>query len=355
MERLQEPALQGPYHALLATTYSLMGNHGHATQHAQRALAPATQCGDHATLGRTYYVLSMEDMWAGQWQQGVTDGRQAIACLEQAQDQGWLGQAHWITGANHMFLGEFAQALAAEAQVQLIGDAIGSPRLQSYAAWTTGLTQTLMGVWDDGIAQCQRAVEQAPDPFCSTEAQGFLGYAYLEKGDAAAALPVLEQAAQRMQRFRFRQLESWFTIWWGEACLLAGQHTRARELVLQGLETATEVSFQVVVGWGQRALGQIALAQQAYTEAATHLHAAHHTFTAIQSSMEIARTLLVHTALAHAQGQMDAAAAHLHEAYALFQRLQAPRYLDRTRQLATACGISLTAEHGMDTCTMPPI
>jgi len=52
---------------------------------------------------------------------------------------------------------------------------------------------------------------------------------------------------------------------------------------------------------------------------------------------------------------MEAAAAHLHEAYALFQRLQAPRYLDRTRQLATACGISLTAEHGDDTSIIPPI
>lgn len=80
-----------------------MGDHARATQHAQRALTPATQCADHATLGRTYYVLSMEDMWSGQWPQGVAHGQQAITCLEQARDQGWLGQAYWITGANYLF------------------------------------------------------------------------------------------------------------------------------------------------------------------------------------------------------------------------------------------------------------
>jgi predicted ATPase len=344
LDRLQEPALEGPYYALLSTTYSLIGDRQHATQHALRALTPATQCGDQATLGRTYYVLSMENMWSGQWSQGVMHGQQAIASLEQAQDQGWLGQAYWITGANYMFAGEFAQALAAEAQVQVIGEAIGSPRLQSYAAWTTGLTRTLMGVWEDGIRQCQRAVEQAPDPFCTAEAQGFLGYAYLEKGDAAAALPILGQAAQRMQRIRFRQLESWFTIWWGEACLLDGQYARAQELARQGLEIARDVSFQVVVGWGQRVLGQVALARRTYAEAMAHLQAALATFTAIASSTESARTLLALAALAHAQGHREAATAHLYEAYARFQTLQLPVHMDRTRQLATACGLAIDTE-----------
>jgi tetratricopeptide (TPR) repeat protein len=243
-----------------------------------------------------------------------------------------------------MFRGEFARALAALAQVQSIGDNIGSPRLQSYAAWTTGLTQTLMGAWADGIVQCQRAVEQAPDPFCSAEAQGFLGYAYLEKGDATAALPILEQAARRMQRFRFRQLESWFTIWWGEACRLAGQHDRARTLVLQGLEIAREVAFQVVVGWGERALGQVALASGAYLEAAAHLQAARATFAALQSSTEVARTLLSLAALAQAQGHMDVATAHVDEAAAMFRALHMPVYLERTTRLAAASGMSGVAE-----------
>ena len=44
----------------------------------------------------------------------------------------------------------------------MIGDTIGSPRLQSYAAWTSGLTRTLTGEWEAGSVQGQRAVEQAP-------------------------------------------------------------------------------------------------------------------------------------------------------------------------------------------------
>ena len=343
LEHIQAPDLDGPYYALLGMTYSLLGHHDRATQSAQRALEPATRCADNATLGRTYYLLAMEAMWTGHYQQGVAYGHQAIACLEQARDQRWLGQAYWITGANQMFRGEFAQALEAESQAQVIGEAMSSRRLQSYAAWTTGLTYTLMGVWEEGIGQCQRAAELAPDPFCTTEALGFLGYAYLEKGDAQAALSALEQAAQRMQRFGFRRLESWFTVWWGEAHRLGSQFDRARELVLQGLDIAIEVKFWLVVGWAQRALGHITLARGAYGEAATHLQEALDTFSTLQARAEIARTRFTLAALAHAQGSRETTR-HLHEAHTMFQALQMPVYVNRTRKLANTFGVSLTAK-----------
>jgi tetratricopeptide (TPR) repeat protein len=342
VERLQDPKLLGPLHALLGTTYSLMGDHDRATTHAQRALAPALECRDHATLGRTYYVLSMEDMWSGQWSQGVEHGQQAIIRLEQARDHGWLGQAYWITGANHMFLGAFAEALEAEAQVQRLGEKLSSQRLLSYAAWTTGLTHTLMGAWEQGITYGQCAVEQAPDPFCRTEAQGFLGYAYLEKGDAAAALPVLEQAAQSMRRFQFRQLEGWFTVWWGEAQLLAGEYDRARDLVRQGLEIVRDVGFRVVIGWGERVLGQIALAEGDYVRASQHVQMALELFTALQSRMELVRTLLYALApLAQAQGQMEVVADHLRTATAYCQALQVPVYSAHTQRLAAEYSLYL--------------
>jgi tetratricopeptide (TPR) repeat protein len=170
----------------------------------------------------------------------------------------------------------------------------------------------------------------------------YLGYAYLEKGDPAEAIPLLEQAAQRLHQFRSLHHASWSTTWLGEAYYLRGQLVRARDLALQGLAMARDVDFRLGVGWAQRALGRMALANGALTEAKQPLQDALQTFTATQARAEIARTTLDMAALAHAQGLQEKAVTHLHDASTLFRDLRLPRYVQRTRDLATAFGISLT-------------
>jgi hypothetical protein len=135
---------------------------------------------------------------------------------------------------------------------------------------------------------------------------------------------------------------SWSTTWLGEAYCLQGQLVRARDLALQGLGTASDIGFGLGIGWAQRALGRIALANGALAGAATALQEALQTFTAMHARAEVARTSLDLAALAHTQGSPEKAATHLHEAYALFWELRVPTYVERTRHLATAFGVSLT-------------
>src|SRR5262249_14429385 len=161
-------------------------------------------------------------------------GQRAVSLLEQTEERWWLCQSHWMVGLNHLNRGEFPQALAAVARTQAIGKALGDPRLQSYAAWTTGLIEAMRGEWQAGLEACQRSLECAPDPLNTGVTLGFMGYAYVEKGDPSEAAAALEQAVQSMQRFRFRQLQGLFTTWLGEAYLLSGQTDKARGLALQG-------------------------------------------------------------------------------------------------------------------------
>ena len=197
------------------------------------------------------------------------------------------------------------------------------------------------GDWEAGIALCQRSLDDSKDPVNTASSLEFLGGAYVEQGDAARAIPLLEESVRQWSQFQYRQNQGWGTSWLSEALLLDGQIDKAREVACQGLAFSRDCQFWHGAGLAQRVLGHIAQATGAFSEAACHLQEALETFTSIQGRFEAGRTHLDLAALAHAQGHPEAATTHLHAAHAVFTALQVPRYVERTAQLAGAYGVSL--------------
>jgi tetratricopeptide (TPR) repeat protein len=293
-------------------------------------------------MGEAYYVLARDGFWSGQYLHGLEHGQHAVSFLERTPERWWLGQSHWVVSMNYYFMGAFTQALADATQAHALVEALGDPRLQTYAAWTTGMIETTRGEWEAGIAACHRSIAHSPDPLNTAVALGFLGYAHLENGDVAAATSALEQAVQDVSRFRFRPLHGCYLAFLGEAYLLSGQLDSARASVLQGLELTEDSRFQHGIGWAQRTLGRIVQVSGALAEAETHYAAALQIFTSIRGHFEVGRTHLALAEIAHAQGNRDAATAYANNAYALFMALKTPRYVERTQQFASQCGLVLS-------------
>ncbi|MCI0528983.1 MAG: tetratricopeptide repeat protein, partial [Nitrospira sp.] len=330
LERLQDPSLAGLYYFWLGHTYGLLGDEERSMQYLQRALEEAEQCGDQATLGKIYYVMALEEPHT----QAVEHGRQAVALLEQVGERDWLGMAYWIVGVNSLQVGEFKPALEAAARARVIGEAIEDSRLQSYAAWTTGIIYATMGEWGAGIEACKQGLERSPDPLSKAIASGYLGYAYLQKGDAAQAIPVLEQSVQQMSQFQWRQAQGWFMAYLSEAYLLSGQIEKAQDLAMQSLEIGRDAGYGWVMGCAEWDLGRIAQTKGNFSEAEIHLQEALKNFSGMKMRFEVGRTYLALAKLAHTQGNMKTAAQRLREAHDLFKVLQVPKYIERTEQLA---------------------
>src|SRR5262249_7133731 len=127
--------------------------------------------------------------------------------------------ANWIVGINHITTGDFERALKVVAQAQAAGEAIGDPRIQSYAAWTRGWIHALRGEADTAINICQQALAASLDPVNTAVVTAHLGHAYLEKGDVDRAMPLLEQAVAMMSQFRFRRLQGRVLTFLGEGYL----------------------------------------------------------------------------------------------------------------------------------------
>jgi DNA-binding NtrC family response regulator/tetratricopeptide (TPR) repeat protein len=346
VERVQDPRLAGPYYFRLGLTYSYLGAQQQAAQHAERALAEAQRCGDEATMGKAHYVLALQAWWSGQPRPGVEHGRQAVALLERIQkrhwlEQHWLGLAYWVLGMNHYCLGEFAVALQAEARVAAIGEAMEDQRLAGFAAWATGWVYATMGESEAAIEACQRGLERSRDPLNTAASLGNQGYAYLEKGDPARAIPLLRQAAQRFGELHIRQTQARFLIYLSEAHLLRHELVQARDLAAQGLAWTRDTEYGYGMAWAQRALGRIAQASGACSEAEAHLQEALRTFTAMQARFEVGRTHLVLAELRHMQGDRAALAQHLIDAHRLFKTLQMRKYVERAAQLARRLEVTL--------------
>ena len=228
--QLQDARLESRQALLLSQAYSRLEDWASTAQNARHALEAATRCEDKAIMGQACYVLAEERYWAGCPLEGSEFSQQSVVLLKQQGESAPLGMAHLVLGLHALLLGNFECSLQAAEQTRAIGAATRDSHLSVFADWLTGWTQATCGEWEAGIAACQHSLEKAPDPLSAALALGWLGYAYLEQGDAGEAIPRLEQAARQMQQFQRWRFEALYTTFLGEAYLLRNDLKTAQEL-----------------------------------------------------------------------------------------------------------------------------
>ncbi len=326
---LEDPAATGQFHFWLAHTYSYLGDQAAAAASAHLAIAAARRCGDAATEGKAWYVLCRDAFWSGRFAEGIEHGREALALLERSDEPWWQGQAYWVAGFHHYVLGQFEAAFDKMKWADALWQALQDPRLDP--SWSTGYFHASLGDWETGIAECQGGLERAQDPLNTAAALGFLGYAFLEKGDLPRAIAALEGSTARLLEAGMLQLLGWFSAFLAEALLLSGRREEAREIARRALETTEAVRFRYGSGMAQRALGRVASAAGDPETAAASFLDALASFEAIQAPFEVGRTLL---ALAAVPGAGSAEAARrLGEARRIFAELRVPAYVERVERL----------------------
>jgi class 3 adenylate cyclase/tetratricopeptide (TPR) repeat protein len=333
MEQQGDPSLAGAYLFWLAHTYSYLGDQEEAASLARNAIEAARQAGDAATEGRAWYLLCRDAFWSGWFSEGIEHGRKAVSLLEESADRWWQGQAYWVAGFHHYVLGQFEEAFGMMERAEGIWKALQDPRLDP--SWSTGYFHASLGDWEQGIEKCKGGLARAQDPLNTAAALGFLGYAYLEKGDLRPAIQALEDSVERLRQAGMLQLFGWFSAFLAEAHLLAGESAaQARELALRALGATEASRFRYGTGLAQRALGRVATAAGDKAEAEDWLREALESFRAIQAPFEEGRTHLDLALLAHREGEAGEAARQLGEAYRLFSELRVPQYLARAERLA---------------------
>ncbi|MBI2202407.1 MAG: AAA family ATPase, partial [Candidatus Rokubacteria bacterium] len=343
VERLGDPALLGPYHFWLGHAASLLGDRRAALEHTRLAIAAGETCGDAATVGRAYHVLALEDFWDGRYRDGTDHGRRAVTLLEASAERWWLGHSHWTVGINLCLSGRFDASLEAFARVAAVARSVDDAHLATDAAWGEGWVRAFRGEWDEAIAACRRGLDRARDPMDAAVARGFLGFAHLERGDAAEAIAELERAVGELEGFGYSPVAAGVTAFLAEACRIGGQPARGREAARRASEVAAAVGFAYGRAFAERVLGRMLLAEGAIDAAADRLHAVLAALAATDARFEVGRAHLDLAEVAHARGDRTAAAEHLLEAGRILRELGVPWWAARARRRAHALGLTAHA------------
>jgi class 3 adenylate cyclase len=334
---VDDPRLAGAIDFWLALNHSYLGDQPAAAAAAGRAVATARRCGDLETEGKARYVLARDGFVSGRFAEAIASGLEAVALLERCGERWWRGQTHWAIGFNQYALGRWQEALAEMAKAHAIGEALEEPRLDT--AWSVGYFHATMGAPEAGIEACRQALARSRDPLNLTAAQGFLGYAYLEKGELGAAREALEGSVATFEASGFEQLAGWLATFLAEVDARQGRLAAGRERGLRALAVAERTGFGYGVGLARRALGRVALAAGDLEAAAASLAAARDTFAALGVALEAARTRLDLAALAAAADEPDRAAAELAQARRAFSALLLPRLAERAERLEAELGL----------------
>ena len=343
-ERHGDASLIAQLHFRLAAVRGMLGETAQAIAHGERSLAEAERSGDSVTAGRAHYTLTRESFWSGDFRRGVEHGRQAILLLDKSGDRWWLGMTHWMRALNYLELGRFDDALDSAAWVGSIADRLGDARLASYSAWAGGWARALRGDWTTAVEACRRALALAPDEMSRALAESVLGIAYVEKGDADAALPSLESGTATWARMHFPQFEGWLTFYQAQARLLRGEREQATALVIRGLEVVRGVRFAPAQVTARAVKAALAVERGDVAEAERLLA------DALALSEEAGARYAegrVHLALAEVvgrRGERESVARHLAAAYARFREVGAPAWADRTAEVARSAGVALATE-----------
>ena len=178
----------------------------------------------------------------------------------------------------------------------------------------------------------------APDPLTSAVALGWLGFAFVEHGAAARAIPALEASAEQHRVFRFPQFQAWFTAFLADAYRLDGQLERAHAAAREALEISRAAGSAYGVGLALRVLGRIQLAAGAPADAMATLEEAVATFEAIRARYDTARVWLDLGAAASAAGDRQRAAGHWGDAHRRLVELRVPRWAERAERLVRSLG-----------------
>ena len=169
------------------------------------------------------------------------------------------------------------------------GRPVGNRQLQASALCATGIVHTALGHAESGIEACQQSLSVAPDPLTRAVALGWLGFSFVEHGDAARAMPALEASVQQHGAFRFPQFQGWFTAFLADAYRLDGRRERALSTAREALGITRAARSPYGVGLALRALGRVQLAAGALPEATSTLHEAGAAFEAMQARYDAAR------------------------------------------------------------------
>jgi class 3 adenylate cyclase len=261
-----------------------------------------------------------------------------------------------VAAGIHLLRGEFERAEALDTQLMAIATARGVAQQEQVAGIVQGHGITLMrerGQFENGLVLLEALRQSPPPAVLAPPLDPVIALGYAETGRRDDALRLIDEILGRDLHGMSR---SWGGIGMGLLCLLVEacaltDHVRGAAVLAPVVEPVGDCNVvlgmppMVLNGWGSLYSGLCALLAGDLTRAGELVTEALAHNTAMQAWPAAARCRyhLARISIAREDGQL--AIAHVTEALALAERLGLPTYADLSRTLLASLGGGPVAEH----------
>jgi DNA-binding SARP family transcriptional activator len=337
--RVPDPDLAGEYHYRLAMTRFYLGDYADARLAAAAALSDGERTGNRDRIGRALHALALVSTAAGASSEAMDYCERAVRLLDEPSTWRRLASAHWLLGLNLIYTAQFDGALEHLARCVTLADAVGDAKLRSMAEGLESWVHALRGDGRAAMDCAQRALEASRGTIPTSLALRWVGYAYLDEGNARAAIDVLQRACDQIEHFPVRHTYVESLAFLAEAHVLADDAARGLELARRATELAQMEGSPFNVGLAERAAGRAARATGDAPAGEAHLGRALEAFESTGATFEAAMTRLELVRALAARGETSSAQAYLAEAIAALHAARVPRRVAEARALAKSLGL----------------
>jgi len=340
VSRVGDPALAAEYYFRLAMTHLYFSEHAQGQLAAEQSLREAERSGSPEPIGKALHVLSLACYGLGDPRAGIEHATRALPLLDRPRTQHYLALVYQDLALNHLVAGTLGLALEATDCALAIGQATQDTRIQALSRYVAAWVLALQGEAEAAFEAASRSVALSPERLALGLATVSLGHAHLERGDAAAAIPLLTEAVETLAGIPIRWAARRGMVLLSEAYARSGDTARARATAEEALALTRAEGSAFYVAHALRALGRVTVAEGDTGGGERLLADALATFGQCGAAFESARTRLDLAALRGGRGDRQGAREQLAAAIATFDGLHVPRRAAEARALARALGVA---------------
>ncbi len=308
--------------------YYSQGEFDKALYWAQQGLSVAESIGN--TIDQAHASLLMGILWRdrGEFDLSIPALEQARTLLDLMKDATYLSDALRNLGDAYFATGRWKDATKSYQKSLQISENVGDVLGTAHAS--TSLAGLMAGRGEIALAsdlyQYSREQFKRIGSVVGLAITDYhLGEMLLMQDDPEQALPCLLESMEALEQVKARNYIPKVLYMIAETSLLLGDDGQAQTYISRSMRVARELGMAVDEAIGYRVLGQIALYQEHYAAAETHLKESRKRLQAMNHRYEMAKVLFLLAKTLIASGRDSQATQLLWEAESIFNELKAKR------------------------------
>jgi class 3 adenylate cyclase/tetratricopeptide (TPR) repeat protein len=333
-EHVQSPGLLAAFYNRIAGCEWSFGLFDKAIEKANRVIELVHAAGSQREWAHALLVYEVSYLWKGDFPRAIAYKEEILRRLEKEPNIYLSGRAMCMAAMAYSFLGRWGQALKEGTNAMESAREFSDNSQICSSASSISVCYNFRGDPVRAVEYGELAVEKASTPMDRGWAEACLGWAWSRNGDPKRGIEVLAPFVEIVQSARYLTGAFPSMFWLGEAYLLAGEYSKAREVLEALLSLSDRCGARHYIGLADYMLAEIALKTEP-ARVPAHLDRALAVFRETQAGNDSALACECYGRYCRQQGRHSEARRWLGEALGIFERLGTHREQERVREEVT--------------------